>query len=238
MGSDQTSFLATRQVLHRVAAHILGRRRWEVSGRFGLRVTPGGIATPMFGTDGERIRTAGTTVVREVGAITTFMPMSGSSLRALAEFVDADISSPFSVGNETPEVGDPDQPLDLDPQHVDTITDWYHAGWIVLDTVISRLPASAQPATMQLWPEHFDIGTDVALANGNRVNLGCSPGDSFVADPYLYVGPWDAARPGDPSYWNVSFGAVLRSSDVPAPADPIGQGVEFMNRGLDLLSGR
>jgi hypothetical protein len=238
VGSDEASFEATRQVLHRVAAHILGRRRWNVSGRFGLRVTPGGIATPMFGTDGEVIRTAGTTVVREVGAITTFRPISGSSLRALAEFADADISSPFSVGNETPEVGDPDQPLELDPQDVDTITGWYHAGWVVLDTVISRLPASAQPATMQLWPEHFDIGTDVGLANGNRVNLGCSPGDSFVADPYLYVGPWDAGRPGDPSYWNVSFGAVLRSSDVLAPADPIGQGVQFMNRGLELLSGR
>jgi hypothetical protein len=238
VGSDETNFEATRQVLHRVAAHILGRRRWDVSGRFGLRVTPGGIATPMFGTEGESIRTAGTTVVREVEAITRFMPMSGSSLRALAEFVDADISSPFSVGNETPEVGDPDQPLELDPQHVDTITGWYHAGWVVLDTVMSQLPASAEPATMQLWPEHFDIGTDVGLGNGNRVNLGCSPGDSFVADPYLYVGPWDAARPGDPSYWNVSFGAALRSSALLAPADPIGQGVHFMNRGLALLSGR
>jgi hypothetical protein len=192
----------------------------------------------MFGPDGECIRTTGTTLVREVGAVVTFAPIPGASLRALAEFVDADISAPFSTGNETPEIGDPDQPLQLDAQHVDAIAGWYHTGWAALDTVISQLPASAEPATLQLWPEHFDIGTNVALPNGNRVNLGCSPGDSFVAEPYLYVGPWDSARPGDPSYWNVSFGAALRSSQVMTSGDPVQQGVLFMRRGLAALSGQ
>jgi hypothetical protein len=237
VGSNESSFEATRQVFHRVAAHVLGRRRWDVSGRFGLRLTPGGIATPLFGPDGECIRTSGMTLVREVGARTTYAPISGSSLRVLAEFVGADINSPFSTGNETPEIGDPDQPLHLDPQSLEAIVRWYQAGWVVLDTVLSQLPASAEPATLQLWPEHFDIGTNAALAGGNRVNLGCSPGDSFVAEPYLYVGPWDAARPGDPSYWNVSFGAALRSSEVEAAADPTPQGVQFMSRGLQALSG-
>jgi hypothetical protein len=238
VGSDETSFEATREALHRVAAHVLGRRRWDVSGRFGLRVAPGGMATPMFGTDGECIRIAGTTLVREVGAVASFMPIPGASLRSLAEFVDADIGSAFSSGNETPEIGDPDQPIQLDSQHVETIATWYGTGAVVMDTVTSQLPGSAQPATVQLWPEHFDIGTDVGLANGSRVNLGCSPGDSFVTEPYLYVGPWDPARPGDPSYWNVSFGAALRSSEVLTSADPIQQGVQFMTRGLDALSGR
>ncbi len=238
MESNETSFEATREVLHRVAAHILGRRRSDVSGRFGLRVTPGGMATPMFGPDGECIRTTGTTLVREVGAVARFMPIPGASLRVLAEFVDADIGSPFSVGNETPEIGDPDQPLQLDAPHVETIVRWYHVGSVVMDTVMSQLPASAEPATVQLWPEHFDIGTDVGLASGSRVNLGCSPGDSSVAEPYLYVGPWDAARPGDPSYWNVSFGAALRSSEIMTSAEPIQEGIDFMSRGLAALSGR
>ncbi len=238
MGSNETSFDATREVLHRVAAHILGRRRSEVSGRFGLRVTPGGIATPTFGPDGECIRTAGITLVREVGAVAKIAPISGASLRVLAEFVGADIDSSFNVGNETPEIGDPDHPLQLDAQHVETIARWYQLGSLVLDTVLGQLPASAEPATLQLWPEHFDIGTDVALPSGNRVNLGCSPGDRFVAEPYLYVGPRDAARPGDPSYWNVSFGAALRSPEVLASADPIERGVQFMRRGLEALSGR
>jgi hypothetical protein len=237
VGSNYSSFEATRQALHRVAAHVLGRRRWDVSGRFGLRVTPGGIATPLFGTDGECIRTAGMSLVREVGALATFAPIAGSSLRHLAEFVGADIDSPFSAGHETPEMGNPDQPLELDAQHLQTIVGWYHTGWVVLDAVTSQLPAAAAPATAQLWPEHFDIGTDVGLASGSRVNLGCSPGDSYVAEPYLYLGPWDAGRPGDPSYWNVSFGAALRSSEVMTSADPAQQGTQFMRRGLELLSG-
>ena len=196
------------------------------------------MATPLFGPDGECIRTTGTTLIREIGAGASFMAIPGASLRGLAEFVDADIGSPFSTGNETPEIGDPDQPLQLDAEHVDTIAAWYHVGAVVMDTVMSRFPASAEPATAQLWPEHFDIGTSVGLAGGSRVNLGCSPGDSFVAEPYVYVGPWDAARPGDPSYWNVSFGAALRSSEVMTSADPIRQGVDFMTRGLEALSGR
>jgi hypothetical protein len=236
VGANETSFEATREVLHRVAAHVLGRRRWDVSGRFGLRVTPGGIATPMFGPDGECIRTAGITLVREVGATATFTPISGASLRVLAEFVGADIASPFSSGHDTPEIGDPDEPLALDERHVEAIGQWYRLGWVVLDTVVGQLPASAGPATLQLWPEHFDIGTDIALASGHRVNLGCSPGDSSVAEPYLYVGPWEAARPGDPSYWNVSFGAALRSPEVLASTDPTERGVRFMRQGLAALS--
>ncbi|TML41944.1 MAG: hypothetical protein E6G27_05890, partial [Actinobacteria bacterium] len=61
------SYTSTRQGLHRVAAHILSRRRFDVSGRFGLRAGPGGIATPSFGDGPETIRVAGTTLVRETG---------------------------------------------------------------------------------------------------------------------------------------------------------------------------
>ena len=49
----------TREVLHRVAAHVLGRRRYQVSGRFGLRASPGGFATPAFGDGPEVVRIAG-----------------------------------------------------------------------------------------------------------------------------------------------------------------------------------
>ena len=59
-----------------------------------------------------------------------------------------------------------------------------------------------------------------------------SPGDGFSAEPYLYVGPWSADRPGDAAYWNVSFGALAPWSEIPDDdaADA------FFERGLDLLS--
>lgn len=231
----ETSFDATRDELHRVAAHILARRRWEVSRRFGLRVTPGGIATPMFGPDGECIRTSAGVLIREVGAVATLTPISGASLRELAKAVDADIDAAFSCGADTPELGDPDRPLYLDVAHLEALARWYQLGWTVLDLVLGRLPDSAEPATLQLWPEHLDVGTNVGLPDGGRVNLGCSPGDSYLAEPYLYVGPWGTARPGEPSYWNAPFGAALAMSEVMRAARPIERGVSFMGTGLDSL---
>ncbi len=51
----------TRDDLHRIAAHVLGRRRWAVSGHFGLRASPGGVATPAFGPEPEVLRLTTTT---------------------------------------------------------------------------------------------------------------------------------------------------------------------------------
>jgi hypothetical protein len=225
---------ADRRTLHRVAAHVLGRRRHQVSGRFGLRATPGGFGTPAFGVGPESVRVAGTTVVREAGGDATYLSITGSTLRELAEFVDTDVSTAFSVGEEGPEVGDADSPLALDPASTERLAMWFALGWQVLDTVIAGLGASAQAATVQLWPEHFDAGTNVALASGARVNLGASPGDDTSAEPYLYVGPWGPERPGDRSYWNAPFGA-LRTWSAMAHDDVVGEGVRFVRHGLALL---
>jgi hypothetical protein len=191
----------------------------------------------MYGSNYESIRTAGTMLVREAGVKLAYVPMAGTTLRQLAKFVDADIDSPFSCGNETPDVGDPDELLDLSAEHVDTIARWYEFGWVVLDKLLGELPDSAEPAILQLWPEHFDIGTNIALPQGDRVNLGCSLGDRYIAEPYLYLGPWSDARPGDPSYWNAPFGAALRASEIPATANPAERALDFMRDGLGILGG-
>ena len=211
-------------VLQVVAAHVLGRRRWDVTGRFGLRVTPGGIATPMFGD--ECLRIAGGWLVREMGGAASYTAISGSSVRELALFVGTDVDRPFSCGEDTPPVGDPDALVELGD--IDPVVSWLWLGWQALDAVIA---GSDSPATIQLWPEHFDIGTNVAVPKGDRVNLGCSAGDSFSEEPYLYVGPWGSERPGDPYYWNAPFGAVLRSSDVVS----IDDGIAFLRTGLEAL---
>ena len=235
MGSVDVSFERTREALHRVAAHVLARRRWDATGHFGLRVSPGGIATPAFGDDTEWVRITGTLLVRDSAGVAAFTSIQGSSLRALARFAGTDIESPFSCGDDAPEVGDPDQPLEVSEQHVQTIFQWYDLGWRVMDTVLGALPPSGAPVPLQLWPEHFDIGTNVGVGD-ERVNLGCSPGDRYESEPYLYVGPWGTERPGEPSYWNASFGAVLKSSQIIVSANPLDSGVRFMMTGLDALS--
>ena len=227
----------TRVALHRIAAHVLGRRRWQVTMHFGLRASPGGISTPPFGEPVECLRIAGALLVREVGRTSAYARIQGSTLRDLAAFAGTDLDDRFRVGDSTPDIGDPDAPIDVDEASLGIIADWYSLGWRVVDTAVQALSSATAPATLQLWPEHFDMGTNVAIGKGegDRVNLGCSPGDSYESEPYLYVGPWGPDRPGDAAYWNAPFGAVVRAGDLD-PADPVAAGVRFMQTGLDVLS--
>ena len=108
---------------------------------------------------------------------------------------------------------------------------WYDAlanAWPLLDLVLARAAARphATPARIQLWPEHFDAGTNVGIGPGedDRINLGISLGDAFSPQPYLYGGPWGPERPGDPQLWNAPFGAV-RTYDEIATADHPGTAI-------------
>ena len=103
----------TRLDLQRVATHVLARRRHAISGRFGLRATPGGIGTPAFGSPDvlEVVRTAGTSLVHELGGQLRVVPMAGATLADLAALVDVDLSADFTVGKDTPDLGDVDAPL-------------------------------------------------------------------------------------------------------------------------------
>ncbi len=188
-----------------------------MSGHFGLRASPGGLATPAYGDEPEVLRLDGTALVREVGAAVSSMLVSGSTLRELAEFAEVDIEAPFSVGDATPPIGVTDEPLEFDQAALAGLYEWFDLGSRVLDDVLSALGQAAAPATVQLWPEHFDIGTSVATGDrGGRVNLGFSAGDSFSDEPYVYIGPWGPERPGDAAFWNVPFGAVRTRSDIRA----------------------
>src|SRR5947207_6736413 len=151
----------TRAALHRVAAHVLGRRRHDVSGRFGLRATPGGFGTPAFGPDPEVVRVSGTWLVHEVGGAATRMAMPGACLRDLSRFVGADLAAPFSVGDGGPDIGDADAPLDIDGDEANAMAEWFALGWRVLDEVVGATAAATEAATIQLWPEHFDAATTV-----------------------------------------------------------------------------
>ena len=232
----EDDYTRTRVGLQRVATHIIARRRFAISGRFGLRASPGGIAAPAFGPPPESLRTAGLSLVREVAGDAVHAPMHGATLRELAAFGGVDLETVFSVGAGTPAMGDPDAALGFDADAMRIISDWYALGWHVLDTVVGRLGASAAVATTQLWPEHMDAATNVGLASGVRANLGFSPGDGFEAGPYLYLGPWGAQRPGDPSFWNAPFGAVLPRDTIVASPDPAAACDDFFRTGLELLA--
>lgn len=217
----------TRSDLHRISAHVLGRRRYAVSGHFGLRASPGGIATPAFGPEPETLRLTSACLVREVASEARGVALAGATLASLAEFAGADLSAEFSAGADTPALGPTDEPLELDTKELDDLFSWFDLGWRVLDEVLGEPAGVWEASTIQLWPEHFDVGTAL-----DGVNLGFSPGDGFSDEPYVYVGPWGAARPGDASYWNAPFGAVLPRSQAHGADDC----VSFIRVGLERLS--
>lgn len=238
LGELPATFGATRDTLQRVGTHILARRRYAVSGKFGLRATPGGFGTPAFGREYETVRIAGTHLVRErtgASARTTTLDLAGATLADAAAATEVDLTEPFEAGHDTPPVGDPSARLEIDTSAAVALGEWFRFGWAVLDATLASLPPDAEPSVIQLWPEHFDAAFDAAAAPERRVNLGAAPGDSFSAQPYLYVGPWDADRPGDASYWNASFGAVLTYDELRASEDPVATGTAFMLRGITLL---
>ena len=228
---------STRAGLHRLAAHVLGRRRADVAGRFGLRATPGGIGTPSFGSDPEVLRVAGHHLLRETtGEVTRVgtLDLTTASLADAAALAGVDLGAEFSVGHDTPAIVAPAVALRLDPAALGALAAWFHFGWLVIDECVVALGTDAAPSVLQLWPEHFDLGCDVGVGP-IRTNLGASGGDAFLAEPYLYVGPWGPMRPGDPEYWNVSFGAMLGYSALRAAADPVAAAGDFLRRGIALL---
>jgi hypothetical protein len=230
-----TDYQPTRDHLQLVANQVLARGRFLVTGRFGLRVTWDGLATPAFGPGTEILRICGDLLIHErqddQGARTRVCSMPGRSLEELAAFAGVDLTTPFSAGKDAPAVRDASAPIELSPEALAVLQTWFRLGATSLDRVLPRL---GEPTIMQLWPEHFDVGFDAATATG-RVNLGASPGDGAVPEPYLYIGPWDSDRPGAAAFWNAPFGAVLTHSDLRAAADPLQAAVSFLNKGLDLL---
>jgi hypothetical protein len=230
------SYATTRRSLHRVAVHIVARARVQATGRFSLRVTPGGFGTPEFGPDQRRVRVHGGVLVVESdapgGARQASMPIDGSTVGQLAAFVGLDLDDPIDVGHDTPELGDPDAALEVDQQAAGLLSDWLGLTHAALDGLVPLLSVHAAPTLLRLWPEHFDAAIDAAARSDVRANFGGSVGDGFSASPYLYVGPWTADRPGDGDYWNAPFGASLAVADVP----DVAAAVAFYREGLSRLS--
>jgi hypothetical protein len=233
---------STRIGLQQVAVHVLARRRHGVTGRFGLRPSPGGFATPAFTVDAapdpevEVLRTSGDLLVIERGATTRTVPLA--TLGAAAADAGVDLAAAFSVGGDTPAVADPDAPLAIDGAAARLIGEWYAFGAIAIDELVATTPAITASTTLQIWPEHFDLGGTVTLAGDVGVTVGASPGDGGEPLPYVYVSPWGEDRPGDPGYWNAGFGAVLRAEElVGLPADTArASAVAFLRQGIDLLA--
>jgi hypothetical protein len=225
---DET-FVRTRTALHAVAEHVLAAARWRVTGRIGLTVTPGGFGTPPFGDEHTLVAVDGTDLVVGAGGAdgTSRAVVKRAPLRTLASAATlAGLPAPGGPADvyRLTTFCDPDAPLFVDPAAARLIADWYALGAAALGQWRAEIRAD-NPTEITLWPEHADVAIRAA-----DINYGASPGDEFVAEPYLYVGPPAPQPPSPDGYWNAPFGAFLTWDKAVSAADA----VEFFRTGRQL----
>jgi hypothetical protein len=222
------SFGATREGLRALACYAISPARKARTGRIGLRPIGEGFGTPPF-DDGTRVVVRGDRLSVEPGrdiAITT--------VRAAADFLGVTLSPDPGVGRDLPPLT-PDVDLAVDAHASRWLGAWYDFGARRLERLTETLPRGTV-SEAQLWPEHFDLAVVVEL-EGQRVNVGFSPGDTTVSEPYVYVGPHDRSGLAG-EYWNASFGAVMRQSQLRGVADADGRVDGFVDEGLRLVDAR
>ena len=233
-----------RDTLRRIATHVVAQAQQRVTGHFALMPLAGGFGTPQFGDDRQRVRLAGGSLFVEnartpsddgTTAATQVHMLAGSTIASLCAACGFDPDPDFWVGDDTPPLGDVDEMILLDSSATTVLGDWFALGQRAIDVALASLP-DAQASIVRLWPEHFDVGIDLAVNSrdkpGVRCNLGAAAGDAGHQEPYLYVGPWGTERPGPAEFWNAPFGAVLGFGELDAAENPLATAMEFFLHGI------
>lgn len=74
---------------------------------------------------------------------------------------------------------------------------WLAVGAEALARFLVPIPRAGE---LRGWPHHFDLASLIPIdatddENARSVNVGFSPGDAAIDEPYFYVGPWPRPRP-------------------------------------------
>jgi hypothetical protein len=224
---DVDAFVATRSAWHTLAERVLAPARHAASGRIGLRPAPGGFTTGEL-SDGRSISVDGTELVIATAAAAKRVPIT--TLGAAAAFVGVAPAGETGVYTATTP-SDPDTDLRVDPALAAALAGWFAFGADVLVAWAAAHPGET-PSSVQLWPEHFDLGTDLGPETG-RANYGASPGDAGHALPYLYVGPWAAS---DDPFWDAGTFARLDHETLAGLDEPAAAVTEFFRRGHNVAA--
>jgi hypothetical protein len=190
MGGDST-LITTRRSLHAVGELVLAGPQHAQTGEISLRALPGGFGT----THTPDLRVDGTDVVGPEATV----GITGLTPAALGRALGVETRGLADLYPDGSGVG-LDDVLEVDPDAAAVVAAAFADG-------DAALRALAPDQTPILWPEHFDIGISVG-----EVNYGVSAGDTYLAVPYAYVGPW--SPPAEDDYWNAPFGRAVPVSDI------------------------
>ncbi|MEO1273319.1 MAG: DUF5996 family protein [Myxococcota bacterium] len=124
--------------------------------------------------------------------------------QTLAQALEALAQTLRDAGYDLPTDGLKHPPYDLplkldaplsrpDTNHARELARWYHDATLLLTQVSNTQPGASE---VRGWPHHFDLATlitldpDAGQEKGRSIGVGLSPGDSTLAEPYIYVTPW------------------------------------------------
>jgi hypothetical protein len=172
----------TRRSWHGLAELVLAGPQHRRSGTIRLRVVPGGFAT---------VAEPDLSVVADrAGGV----EVSGLTFAEVAERLGVDLGAPEGLYHDGSGAKPDDRIAVPDAAPLAAALERGDAALRALGTPV-------------LWPEHFDVAVTV-----DEVNYGVSLGDTYLPEPYAYVGPW---QPRTGPFWNAPFGAArpLRSVD-------------------------
>ena len=203
MGPDQT----TRTTLHGVAELLLAGPQYRRSGTIRLRVTEDGFAT----VTEPATRYAG-------GAVTsgdTRVPLGRLTYAEIGERLGCEAGGPEGLYRDDSGAKPDDVPVVTEAAASELVTALFRG-----DQALRRFAPDATPV---LWPEHFDVGVTL-----DEVNYGVSPGDGYLDEPYMYVGP---RTPPAGAFWNAPFGAARPL------AATVEEAAEFFAEGRRLIAG-
>ena len=82
----------------------------------------------------------------------------------------------------------------------------------------------------------MDLAIVVTTDSGAQVNVGVSPGDAGIAEPYVYVGPFDRTGLVGP-FWNAPFGAARTYAELVTGGDVVDAMSSFVDEGVVRAAG-
>ena len=236
-----------RDELRRIAAHLLARARYQASGRFSLEPAPGGFATPTFATGDVsyrrlRVTAADRTLlvdehIDSTGAVSHYFPVDDISLASLADGIGVELDPDFSVGDDSPALGDLHRPIRIDPLAVGTVGEWYALGARSRST--GRLPDStpARPASPGCG---LSISTSAPTSRWRPADDAISAPRRATSGTRSRTSTSARGATNDPAttrYWNAPFGAARGHADIVESDAPSAAATAFFDEGIRRLRG-
>lgn len=234
---DAVALETTRLSWQALAEHVVSAARYAVTKKIGMRAVEGGFGTPPFPTaDSERrVLVVADDIVIDDDGHHRVGPVS--TLRAAAAFVGVTPGAPRDIYAPSTAL-DLDAALPIDLEAARAFAAWFALGTAAFETIAADAAAGDDPSTIELWPEHFDVGLAIGNADANtRGTFGASPGDALHTEPYLYVTHW--ADVASDQFWNdpAFGGASVSYSEIARSSDPLDAALAFFRRGAAVLRG-